>query len=145
MAETKGNKLRILFLCTSNSARSQMAEAFLRKYAGDKFEAYSAGMEPQEIHPATKQVMEEIGVPLTGQRAKGFREYLGKVHFAYLIILCSEAEDRCPTTFPGMGQRLHWPFPAPATFRGDESQNIAMFRQIRDQIKERITEWIRDK
>lgn len=145
MGETKENKPKVLFLCTSNSARSQMAEAFLRKYAGDKFEAYSAGMEPQEIHPSTKQVMEEIGVPLTGQYAKGFREYLGKVHFAYLITICSDAEERCPTTFPGMGQRLHWPFSDPATFRGDESQKIAMFRKIRDQIAERITEWIRDK
>ncbi len=91
------SKPQILFLCTTNSARSQMAEAFLKKYGGDKFEAYSAGLEPKAIHPYTEQVMQEIGIPLTGQYSKSFREYMGKVHFAYLITVCAEAEKNCPS------------------------------------------------
>jgi arsenate reductase len=100
-------KTRVLFLCTGNSARSQMAEAFLRYYAGDRFEAYSAGLEPKGMNPLTIRAMEEIGIPLTGQYSKDVREYMGKVHFGYLITVCANAEERCPTTFPGVGQRLH--------------------------------------
>jgi arsenate reductase len=136
------NKLRILFLCTTNSARSQMAEAFLKKYGGDKFEAYSAGFEPKTIHPLTEEVMEEIGIPLAGQYSKSFREYMGKVHFAYLITVCSEADKNCPTTFPGIGQRLRWSFEDPAAFEGSDEEKTAKFREIRDKIAIRIKEWL---
>jgi len=136
------NKPKILFLCTTNSARSQMAEAFLKKYGGDKFEAYSAGLEPKGIHPYTEQVMKEIGIPLTGQYSKSFREYMGKVHFAYLITVCAEAEKNCPTTFPGIGQRLHWSFEDPAAFEGSDEEKMEKFRQIRDEIATRVKEWL---
>ena len=86
------SKVKVLFLCTGNSARSQMAEAFLRKYGGDEFEAYSAGLEPKDINPYTERVMEEVGISLSGQYSKHVKEYMGKVHFAYLITLCDEAE-----------------------------------------------------
>jgi len=138
------NKPKILFLCTTNSARSQMAEAFLKKYGGDRFEAYSAGFEPKAIHPHTEQVMEEIGIPLTGQYSKSFREYMGKVHFAYLITVCSEAEKNCPTTFPGIGQRLHWSFDDPAAFGGTEDEKIMKFREVRNKIERKIKEWLKD-
>ena len=136
-------KPKILFLCTTNSARSQMAEVFLRKYGGEKFEAYSAGFEPKAIHPFTKRVMEEVGILLTGQDSKSFREYMGKVHFAYLITVGAEAEKNCPTTFPGIGQRLHWSFEDPAAFQGSEEEKIAKFRQVRDKIEQRIVEWLK--
>ena len=100
-------KMRVLFLCTGNSARSQMAEALLRHYAGDRFEAYSAGLEPKGMNPLTVRTMEEIGIPLTGQYSKDVREYMGKLHFGYLITVCANAAERCPTTFPGVAQRMH--------------------------------------
>jgi len=136
---------KVLFLCTTNSARSQMAEAFLKKYGGDKFEAYSAGFEPKAIHPYTEQVMQEIGIPLTGQAPKSFGEYMGKVHFGYLITVCAEAEKNCPKIFPGVGQRLHWFFEDPASFEGSAEEKIGKFREIRDKIQQKIKEWVKDK
>ena len=136
------NKIKVLFLCTSNSARSQMAEAFLRYYAGDRYETYSAGLEPKEIHPLAKKVMDEIGIDISGQHSKALKEYMGKVHFGYLITVCSDADEKCPTTFPGMGQRLRWSFEDPARFTGTEEEKLQKFRQIRDQIKLKIESWI---
>lgn len=132
---------KVLFLCTHNSARSQMAEAFLRKYAGDRFEAHSAGLEPGQINPYTLRVMQEIGLDLAGQRSKGLTEYMGKVHFAYLITVCDKAEKRCPI-FPGMGVRLHWAFEDPASATGSEEEILAKFRQVRDEIKEKVLSWL---
>jgi arsenate reductase len=133
-------KVKVLFLCTGNSARSQIAEAFLRKYGGDEFEAYSAGLEPKGIHPYTESVMEEVGVGLSGQYSKHVREYMGKVHFAYVITLCADAEASCPTTFPGIGQRLHWSFEDPAAFV-DRMKSRPNFEK-RDQ-PERTKEYVR--
>ena len=135
-------KAKVLFLCTGNSARSQMAEAFLRKYGGDEFEAYSAGLEPEGINPCTERVMEEVGISLSGQRSKHIEESMGKVHFGYLIIVCDEAERNCPTTFPGVGRRLHWSFEDPAAFVGSEDEILAKFREVRDQIEQRIKAWL---
>ena len=136
------SKTKVLFLCTSNSARSQMAEAFLRKYAGEQFEAFSAGLEPGNIHPYTRQTMNEIGLDLTGQSSKSVTEYLGKFHFGYLITVCARAEKNCPTVFPGISQRLHWNFEDPAAFVGSESEKLATFRIVRDQIGARIQAWL---
>ena len=139
------NKAKVLFLCTGNSARSQMAEAFLRKYGRDEFEAYSAGLEPKGINPYTKHVMEEIGLSLSGQYSKHMREYMGKVHFAYVITLCDEAEASCPTTFPGISQRLHWSFEDPAAFVGSDDEKLAKFREVRNRIEQQIKEWLEGK
>jgi arsenate reductase len=136
------SKTKVLFLCTGNSARSQIAEAFLRKYGGDEFEAYSAGLEPKGITPYTERVMEEAGISLSGQRSKHIKEYMGKVHFGYVITLCDEAEASCPTTFPGIFQRLYWPFEDPAAFTGSEDEKLAKFRKVRDQIEQRIKTWL---
>jgi arsenate reductase len=136
------SKAKVLFLCTGNSARSQIAEAFLRKYGGDEFEAYSAGLEPKGINPYTSHVMEEIGLNLSGQYSKHIREYMGKVHFAYVITLCDEAEASCPTTFPGIGRRLHWSFEDPAAFLGSNDEKLSKFRKVRDQIERTIKEWL---
>jgi len=135
-------KAKVLFLCTGNSARSQMAEAFLRKYGGDRFEAYSAGTEPKGIHPYTERVMQEVGINLSGQHSKHVKEYMGKVHFGYLITLCDEAEESCPTTFPGIGQRLHWSFEDPSAFTGSEDEKLAKFQEVRNQIEQHIKTWL---
>ena len=135
---------RVLFLCTGNSARSQMAEAFLRKYGGDKFEAYSAGLEPKGLNPFTVQAMQEVGIDVSGQKSKGVGEYLGKVLFQYLITVCDDAEKNCPSTWPGISKREHWSFEDPAAFEGSEDEKLAKFRQVRDQIEARITSWAAD-
>jgi len=134
-------KPKVLFLCTHNSARSQMAEAFLRKYAGDRFDVYSGGLEPGEIHPYTRRVMEEIGFDLSGHYSKGIRQWLGELHFGYLITVCSRAEAECPI-FPGVGKRLHWAYDDPAAFDGSEDQKLAEFRRVRDAIDARIHAWL---
>jgi arsenate reductase (thioredoxin) len=135
-------KSRVLFLCTGNSARSQMAEAFLRKYAGDRFEAHSAGLEPKDLNPVTVKVMKEAGLDMSGHRSKGIGEYLGKVHFQYLITVCDDAEKNCPTVWPGVNQRLHWSFEDPAKFEGTDEQKLAKFRQVRDLIDTKMKAWL---
>ncbi len=133
---------RVLFLCTGNSARSQMAEAFLREYGGERYQAFSAGLEPREIHPLTHRVMEEIGLPLSGQRSKRVDEYLTKIHFHTLVTVCDQAEKNCPTIWPGLVTRLHWSFEDPAAFVGSEAERLGKFRQIRDQIQAKVREWL---
>jgi len=138
-------KIKVLFLCTGNSARSQMAEAFLRKYGGDEFEAYSAGLEPKGINPYTQRVMEELGISLSGHYSKHVKEYMGKIHFAYVIILCDEAEKNCPTIFPGVGQRLYWPFEDLDAFIGPDEEKLVESRKVRDQIEQQIKSWLSEK
>lgn len=121
-----------------------MAEAFLQKYAGDRFNIYSAGYEPTEINPLTRKVMAEIGLDLSGQYAKSVKEYLGVMEFRSLIIVCENADKKCPRIFPGVFQRLYWPFEDPAAFQGPEEQKLAKFREVRDQIEERIKLWLRE-
>ncbi len=134
-------KTKVLFLCTGNSARSQMAEAFLKKYGGEKFESFSAGLEPSVINPLTVQVMEELGVDMSQHYAKGLDQFLGKEHFGYLITVCSRAEEKCPI-FPGMGVRLYWPLEDPAAFQGSPDEKLAKFRQVRDQVENAVKEWL---
>ncbi len=135
------DKEKVLFLCTGNSARSQMAEAFLKKYAGDRFEAYSAGVRPIGIVPYTIRVMEEVGISLEGQGSKGVDEYIGKIDFDHLITVCANAEKQCPV-FPGAGKRIHWDLEDPAGPVGTEEENLQKFREVRDQIDEHIKEWL---
>lgn len=135
------NKTKVLFLCTGNSARSQMAEVLLRAYSGDRYEAFSAGLKPQEINPYTIKVLEEIGLDTSQQYAKSLTTYLGKVHFGYLITVCGSAEKNCPV-FPGMGQRIHWPLEDPAAFEGSPEETLEKFREIRDQIDRYIRKWL---
>lgn len=137
------NKTRVLFLCTGNSARSQMAEAFMRKYASDRFEVHSAGLEPKGLNPYTIQVMEEAGIDMSAHRSKDLGQYLGKLHFGYLVTVCGHADANCPV-FPGLGQRLHWPFDDPAAVEGSPEEKLAKFRQVRDQIEARILIWLEE-
>ena len=135
-------KTKVLFLCTGNSARSQMAEALLRKLASERFEAFSAGLEPKGINPYTRQVMEEVGIDLAGQRSKDVTEYLGKVNFGYLITVCAHPEKNCPTTFLGVSNRSHWSLEDPAAFQGSDEQTLAKFREVRDDIDKRMQAWL---
>jgi arsenate reductase len=133
---------RVLFLCTGNSCRSQMAEAFLRKYGDGRYETFSAGLEPKPVNPFTIRVMQEIGMDISGQRSKGVSEYLGKVLFQYLITVCDDAEKNCPTIWPGINKRIHWSFEDPAAFEGTDDEKIAKFREIRNQIEQKIRAWL---
>ena len=134
-------KANVLFICTGNSVRSQMAEAFLRKYAGDEFEVYSAGIRPLGIALYTIKVMEEIGISLEEHGSKSVDEYIGKIDFAYLITVCAIAENQCPV-FSGSGKRIHWDLEDPAAQKGTEEEKLQKFREVRDQIDEHIKEWL---
>lgn len=137
------SKPKVLFLCTGNSARSQMAEGFLRRYAGDRYDAYSAGLSPRPLNPLAIRVMDEAGIDISGQSSKGVREFLGREHFAYLITVCADAERECPI-FPGVSLRVHWPFEDPAAVEGDEETRLAAFRRVRDQIDQSLRAFIAD-
>jgi arsenate reductase len=137
-------KRKVLFLCTQNSARSQMAEGLLRHLAGDRFEVMSAGIDPtDEIHPCAVEAMSEIGIDISDQYPKGLRTYLGKEFFNYLIIVCARAEERCPKTFPGVGTTFSWVFEDP---RRDEEvpydSMLERFREVRDEIELKIRDWL---
>jgi arsenate reductase (thioredoxin) len=132
----------ILVLCTGNSARSQMAEAILRRRVGDRFAVYSAGTEPAErVHPLAVEVMAEAGFDLAGQRPKDLREYLGRIPVHTVIIVCDGAARSCPAVWPGACERLLWPFEDPAVFVGDPAARRAKFREVRDGLQRRIEEW----
>lgn len=137
-------KTKVLFLCTGNSARSQMAEAFLRQYGSDYFEAYSAGLEPKGMNPYTVKVMAELGYNLSGQYSKSVREIVGKLFINYVITVCDQAEKNCPTTWPGVVRRVHWSFEDPAAFEGSDEEKLTKFRNIRDQIEQKVREWIQE-
>lgn len=136
------SKTRALFLCTGNSARSQMAEAFLRHYASDQFEVYSAGLDPKGMNPLTLKVMSEIGFDISGQHSKSVTEYLGEQLIQILITVCDHAEKNCPTTWPGINQKLHWSFEDPAAVEGSDVEKLQKFREVRDQLDQKIQSWL---
>jgi len=129
-------KKRVLILCTGNSARSQMAEGLLRQEAGDRFEVFSAGTKPSTVRPEAIAVMSEIGIDISGHRSKSVDEFSGMT-LDYVITVCDSAKESCPV-FPGATKRLHWPFEDPAPVQGTEEQRRAVFRNVRDQINDRI-------
>jgi arsenate reductase len=133
---------KVLFLCTGNSARSQMAEAFLRQLGGDKYEAYSAGMEPKGLHPMTVQVMAEVGIDVSGQRSKGVKEIMGRMTFDDAIVVCRRAEDDCPSLSADARHIHRWLFEDPVLAEGTDQERLARFREIRDQIEARIKLWL---
>jgi arsenate reductase len=136
-------KTKVMFLSTKNAARGQMAEAYLRHYGGDNYEVHSAGLDPSGIHPAAVRVMEEAGLTLDGQSSKHVAEYLGRVHFGWLITVCSDAEQNCPRALLGISNRLYWgDLASPTAFAGDDEETLQEFRQARDQIERRIKEWL---
>ena len=127
---------RVLFLCTHNSARSQMAEGLLRQLAGDRFEVMSAGTEATHIRPLAIRAMDEIGIDISGQESKTLDRYLDEP-FDYVITVCDDANEACPF-FPGAANRLHWSFEDPSRVEGSEEERLAVFRSVRNRIRERI-------
>ena len=135
------NKPKVLFLCTGNSARSQLAEGLLRSLAGEQFEIFSAGTEPKgSILPEVKEVMREVGIDISAQWSKSVTEYLGKTHFSNVITVCADAEENCPAVFLNMGAHDHWPFDDPAKF--EEGTRLDSTRRVRDQIEQRLRLWL---
>ena len=138
-----GAKPNVLILCTGNSCRSQIAEGLLRHYAGERFNVYSAGTDPKdEVHPLAVRVMDEIGIDISAQRPKALDQYLGRLALQHLIIVCDGANASCPTIWPMMQERHYWPFDDPAAFVGDEDETLAEFRRVRDEIRQRLLEWL---
>ncbi len=137
-------KPKVLFLCTGNSARSQMAEGLLRALASDHFEVFSAGTEPKsEILPEVVEVMREVGIDLAGHYPKSVMEYMGKQVFAHVITVCADAEENCPAVFLNMGTHEHFPFDDPAKFPAET--RLASTRRVRDEIETRLRLWLHGK
>ncbi len=134
-------KAKVLFLCTGNSCRSQMAEGLLRAYAGARFEVYSAGLAPKPIHELTYEVMDELGIDIRHQEPTDIMAFLGKVHFGYLITVCAHAEMKCPI-FPGISQRLYWPIRDPAEFEGSRAERLKAFRAAREALRAELSAWL---
>lgn len=133
-------KQKILVLCTGNSCRSQMAEGYLRHLAGDRFEVVSAGLEPSVVNPKAIRVMLEDGVDISSHTSKDVAQFIGQ-HFDFIITVCDNAKERCPF-FPGQTERIHWSFQDPAAAKGTEEEVIAVFRGVRNQIKEKIKNFL---
>ena len=136
---TMTKRQRVLFLCTGNSARSQMAEGLLRHIAGDQYEVFSAGTRPVSLNPNAVTAMSEIGINIAGSRSKSVDEFAGQ-HFEYVFTVCDNAKESCPI-FPGGGRRLHQSFEDPAAAPAD--QQLEVFRKVRDQIADRLQEFLR--
>jgi len=131
---------RVLFLCTHNSARSQMAEGLLRRLAADRFEVASAGTEARGVNPLAVRAMADIGVDLRGHTSKTLDRFLGE-RWDYVITVCDNANESCPV-FPGPVTRLHWSFDDPSAAAGGDEQRLAVFRRVRDEIRARIDAWL---
>jgi arsenate reductase len=129
-------RCRVLFLCSHNSARSQMAEGLLRHLAGDRFEAYSAGTEATHVRPLAIRAMEEIGIDISSQESETLDRYLSEP-FDYVITVCDEANEACPF-FPGASRRLHWSLKDPSQAEGSQQERLAVFRRVRDELRNRI-------
>ncbi|NMA22699.1 MAG: arsenate reductase ArsC [Spirochaetales bacterium] len=136
-------KIRVMFVCIHNSARSQMCEAFVRHWADDRVEAQSSGIESGTLNPLVVRAMEEIGISMDGQWAKGAQEFIDRQEtFDYVITVCDESSaERCPT-FPGNAIGLHWPFADPSARSGTDDDKIAQIRPIRDAIAEKVRAWL---
>jgi len=136
-------KLNVIFLCIHNQARSQMAEAILKKYAGENFNVYSAGFEKRKIHPLTVKVMEENGYDLSEQYSKELKQFLEEKHFEIVITMCQKAEELCPI-IPGVNTKLFWEIEDPAVFNGTKEELLQKFREVRDLIEDKIKLWLKE-
>ena len=134
------DRVKVLFICTHNSARSQMAEGFLNRLGAGRFEARSAGTAPGTLHPLAVQVMAEEGIDISGQHAKSIDAFLQE-RFDYVITVCDDANETCPV-FPNARHRLHWSFPDPSRAQGTREKRLAVFRAIRDAISARVEEFL---
>ena len=136
--------MRVLFLCTHNSSRSQMAEGFLRTRGSERYAAFSAGTHPRRVHPLAIGAMAELGVDISeaaGHRAKGIEEFARAAPMDLVVTVCDEAAEECPF-FPGARRQEHWGFPDPSAATGTEEERLAVFRQVRDALAARIERWL---
>ncbi len=138
------SKKRVLFVCIHNSARSQMAEAFLKKYGGDSFEVESAGLEPGTLNPVVVEAMREAGIDISQNKTKSVFDFYkqGKL-YDYVVTVCDESQsERCPI-FPGVAQKIHWGFPDPSAFAGSQEEKLKKTAEVRDQIEVKVKEWLK--
>lgn len=135
---------RVLFLCSTNSVRSQLAEALLRHQAGDQFEACSAGLEPGEVHVLTQRALAEIGIETSALKAKGLGVFLARVKIDYAIILCEKARRDCPRLYPFSLRTLYWPFDDPVACGATDEERLPHVRRVRDEIAARLKKWAMD-
>jgi len=137
---------KVLFLCVHNSARSQMAEAFLKRLAGDRFMAESAGLEPGRLNPFVVRAMAEVGIDISGNPTKSVFDLFkaGKVYQAVITVCSKEAAERCPV-FPGLAERHHWPFADPSSFTGSDEEIMVQVRAVRDEIEAAVKAFIASK
>ena len=133
------DKKRVLILCTGNSARSQMAEGLLRHIAHDRFEVFSAGVEPTSVRPQAVDAMREIGIDIAGHQSKSVDQFAGQ-EFDYVITVCDNALEQCPL-FPGRTKRIHWSFDDPAKAEGSNNEVMEVYRRVRDEIESRLREF----
>ena len=135
-------KTKVLFICNHNTARSQMAEAFVNRYCGDSFEAESAGLKPQALNPLAIEAMAEVGIDISGQPAHSVWElFKAGRYYGYVVTVCDEAHtEPCPI-FPGNCVRLHWSFPDPARFTGSHEEKLEQMREVRDAIEAQVLAW----
>ena len=137
------SKKRVLFICVHNSARSQMAEAFLKQLAGDKFEVESAGLEPGTLNPLAVEAMKEAGIDISQNKTKSvFDFYKQGKQYDYVITVCDESQSGACPMFPGKGERLHWGFDDPSSFQGTPEERLEKTRVVRDKIRKKIEEWL---
>lgn len=132
-------KKRVLFICTNNSCRSQMAEGIVNHYLGERVEAFSAGTAPTSVNPRAIQSMKEMGIDISGQRSKSMDEFAGQ-NFDYVITLCQSANEQCPLFFGGV-RKIHMGFDDPAAATGSDEEIMAEFRRVRDEIKDKLLEF----
>lgn len=132
--------IRVLFVCTGNSARSQMAEAILRRRGGERFDVASAGTDPRGVHPLTVRALAEAGIDVSGARSRSIEEFLGQ-EFDYVVTVCDQAREACPV-FPGAARSLHWGYDDPVLAQGTDEERLEAFRRTLAQIGERIGQFI---
>ncbi len=139
------DRISVLFICVHNAARSQMAEALLRKMGGQRFIVESAGLEPGVLNPFAVRAMAEIGIDISGNSTKSVFDLINQGRlYSYIITVCDESQaERCPV-FPGPGKKLHWSFPDPSGFDGDDNTKLLMTVSVRDMIKNTIAEWLKE-
>jgi len=138
------DKKKVLFVCVHNSARSQMAEAFLKKYGGDRFEVESAGLEPGKLNPMVVEAMREAGIDISQNKTKSaFDFYKQGKQYDYVITVCDESQAGACPVFPGKGERLHWGFSDPSSFTGNHDERLKKTREIRCQIEAKIKDWLK--
>ena len=131
---------RVLFVCTENSCRSQMAEGFLRRHAGDRFQVFSGGAQPGKLNPSAVDVMSEVGIDISGHSSKDVAEFLGQ-NFHYIIRVCDKVKEICPV-LPGAIWYLDWSLDDPASAKGTPTERLAVFRRVRDEIEGRVLDFI---